>query len=532
VWSWTPVNQVAQVSIAGRVLPMHVSQAVFSQSNLLAVLARSTTSAGEVISPLDIPQLVTLVTRSRDKAYQPLSAAFTKTVAQLSASARAVTPAPAVISPLDVGATFTITVQAADRPMPLTGVWAYQAAQLSTQRRAMPAASSQVLLAKQVLLAARRRDTDPPFTQAQLGKEALLVAQQRDTSTPRSPLAAKKVVTQSAVARDTALHESYRILASEVLLAAQQRITPPPDSMVGVMAISIRQQAVQGRAAPPAGAMRSPMYSKAVRITYAMGREMPHPDDVLDPSVGRHSGQVATLTTQHRVTEPPTDTGDSGPDARLHGLALVPVLLDTDFPEPPTEPTDLALARMNALAQVAVLPDSSFPPQSRVYLPALAESAAIGDAEGWQDPTVPVSPALLHGMGEVLVLGDASLPPADLPLSDARLSLIGRQVALDDSTGWRDPTMPQSDARVRQVIEFAVLSETGLPPGDQPQSVVSTGQVAQVAVLADKVIAGTLAGSNAVTLLLLEQAVLSDPTMRRLPARPAGPRPIISISIT
>lgn len=530
MWSWTPVAQLVLLTADGRQVPIHTSPQILAQMGLLTSQQRDTRPAGEVISPLDVGQVATLVARSREKEYQPQSAVYARQVGQLAAGRRDVLPAGEVIGDVRVSLAATITVQRADRPMPLTGAWAYQVTQQAVTVRTMPTPYSSVRAARLTLLSASKRQLDPPFTWAFVSKVIAMAAQGRQTEIPHSPIAAGQVLALTAQQRETGWHQSPLQVGQQHLQVAQERVVPPPDAMVGLMASTATSQATQGRSTPPAGAVRSPIRVGRAVLTFSLGRDMPHPDDVIDPSVGAHFSKLVGLAVQHRVTEPPTDTG--GPSARVHSMALAPVLQDTEFPEPPTEPTDLSLALVNLLAQVAVLPDRDFPPQSRVYLPALAQSVLLGDAEGWADPTVPVSDAALHGQVQFVVLGDESLPPTTEVLSDAQLHQVARAVALDDSTGWMDPTIPNSLVRVRQVAELPVLGDTTLPPGDWPLSIAHVTQVASSAAVKDPSISGHLQGSDAGIYVLAEQVVMRDTTMLRLPPRPAGARPVITISIT
>lgn len=530
VKSMTPVAGVFSLSIGGRDVAIPISDAIYAHTSLLAALTRDLAPADDVISPLDVGTAATMVTVSREKSYEPVSEVAVKAARTLAAAARSMPPADDVISPLDAGGAVTIVTMAYERPMPQGGQWAAQMFQMTVAARDLDASYTPPLVAQGLQQVVLARETSPPYTQAQVAQEHQQVVQDRAVATPTSPLSFAKLAEQVTRERPVAMHVSQIIIPSEVQLTVQARDTVPPGQMVGVTAGAAWEEVSRHRTVPAPEDMRSPLRAQQVRVTYNQGRFMPHPEDVTDPALGRHAAQLVHMTISFRATEPPVDPDEGA--RRLASAATAPVLGDTTFPPPPTEPIDMALARVLAVGEITILGDDSFPPQSRVDIAAIGVPVALGDAEGWADPTIPVSDVSVLQTGAFSVLAETTLPPADLPQSEARAHLVGGQLVIGDAAGWMDPTIPNSDVTIPQVFEHAILGDTTLPPGDQAQSDAGVSQVSASLVIADPTAAGAMPGSDVQVTMLLQRLVLADETMYRLPVRPAGPRPVISISIS
>lgn len=622
------VSGVVTAVIGGRKVAMHISEAIYSHAHLSAVLSRAVTPAPEHISPLSLRHASTLVTLSRDRAYQPRSEVVVRsTYAAATIGREMIAPADRH-SPINAASTMTLVTAKAHRPMPEGGIWSTQVQQRITHAREMPAAYGGVVAGQTVSLSTQWRDRTLPASATRIGSSSLMVVQKRDVIAPgpyaqvasnaqliaqgrklplhTSPLRYSTLTEQITLQRVGPMPESYRILGSEWQMAAQHRDTPHPDQVAGTNYAQAVTQSSQRKRLPSPLQVSSMSRTAAVRVIFNQRRTVPRPEEVIDPSVGTHVAEVRVLATQRRVTEPP----NADPEARrnLYAYAEVAVLKDKGMEPPPDEPIDIASAQVRGLMQTVVVADDAFLPMSWVHLPALRQPVVISDNYDWLDPWVPLSDAAVNHLYQFTLLDDTSLPPSDQPRSETRAILVAQRPLIQDR--YPDPSVPNSevalpalsetpvladtslppgdqprvDAVVPAVAEAvavadsslppgdeplsaamvgeltvtpvladhslppgdrplsaitvaklgqgAVLGDTSLPPGDQPLSVAHINRVAQSAALADQTISGVMAGSEVGSSVVAQYIVLADLTMHRSPKRPAGKRPIISISIS
>ena len=469
-------------------------------------------------SPIDLGSHTWLTSVSRVREYNPVSEVAAKTDTSLVAIKRDDT---APISTEDVAAHTSLVTVKRDDPAPI---------------------ATEDVAAHTSLVTVRRDTPQPLFTDA--GQVAQEIAVKRDDAEfPISTSSAAQSVSLAAVERDTPPEQvSDLILGQNVTLVTAHRHTEPlqaaQTSQVQTLAVSVRldnefpvSQAIFNFSAEQVAAFKdtpaiedvksfTPVAQEFQQVTlwrwtidpdlvidptighhlytaqvqYALGRDTVPPDEVYDPDTGRHAGGLFTLTTQKRP-------------ARI-----------------------LINAMVYDLAQAVVVRDDSFPPYSVARVQQVAEAAALGD-DTLPDPTIPQSEAAVHQVAEATALGDDTLPDPTIPQSEVKTHQLAEAVVLAGEE-MVDPTIPQSDVAVRQLAQAPALGDDSLPDPTIPQSDVLVQTLCEQPAVADP---GLYEFENLTASqlhLILQQVVLVDPTLHRMPTRPAGQRPVVTISIS
>lgn len=512
-----PANVISPVTVAGvvtftaadREVSIPLSPDDVPQLVQEATLERLLGPIEEMISAIDVHRLTSMAAVSRGKAYQPQSYVSVASIRFSATAQRQLMPPEEYRSPNQANQVVTLVAASvklpapgggievgqlaqmliADRPLEphLTPQFVGQAAQLLVQARVMPAFGPRIEVAQNVQLLSRQRAVPAAHSPADVGTVVALTVEQRSAEFPMS----------------------QAILGSQAQLATQGRDVPHPIEVVGMNVSAVFTEAAKFRPTPIPPTVVSATRVGQVRVQFVQWRKTPRPEDVIDPSVGAHAGQLALLGVQHRAVTPLPDPFEG--QRRLHALNEITVLRDK-LPPPPEEPTDLPDARISLLLEAAVVRDGSFLPLSYVHLPLMAEVCVLNDMSGLVDPTKPLSDAGLHEISETTVLadlgpwtdptvpqsansvnelaasvvmGDTSPPPADLPLSEASAIELSEHVILTDGENWLNPAVPHSTAMMSELAESVALADTSLLPADLPLSKVSMIELSGHVALAD-----------------------------------------------
>jgi hypothetical protein len=166
---------------------------------------------------------------------------------------------------------------------------------------------------------------------------------------------------------------------------------------------------------------------------------------------------------------------------------------------------------------------------SAVVAPGVHGVVAVGDAEGWIDPTIPASELLVEYLAQSVAHGDAFPDPA-LPQSDALVAGLSTVAVVVDST-MPDPAIPQSEIEVMAVVEFAAVGDVDLPDPTVPLSDAVVSHLAAVLAVRDPSLIGQFGMSEISSPSVVEFFVVRDPTLKGIPLR-QGPRPVVSVTIS
>lgn len=484
------------------------------------------TTAPTIRSPITTGVYRELAVLSRTHAHVPVSAVYAATQQQLAVLHRVVVPAPDVRTPIRVGVQQQQVVlsRRVDIPVILTDAFAHTQVQVVVLEDTRPAPHSPIDAATLVQMTVQRHNVIPPGIDDRVGAQVQQVVQTRVPATVRGQDIVAQTYQQIALARTVpASQRSPVYAAGGVMLVAQHRDSIPPKYALGWRVNTMRQQIVQER--PAAGAYRSQVEVKSMRITFVLHRITPHPIDVIDPSVGRHVGQYQMLAVQHRVTLPPEVI--SAQTRFVYQLAAQVTLGDV-FPPPDYPPTEPPISAVFSFGELAVVGDSDgWVPVSVVTVKPLIEQVLLGD-DIWVDPSVPVSDLDAFGVYAAVTLGDVFPDPASL-LSDAEVDALGQTVVFGDA--MPDPMLPLSEIQVSYLVAIPVVGDDSLPDPTIPQSEVIARSLGALVVLGDDSLSGEFPMSPLTIPSLAEVLVVGDRDLRGVPLR-YGPRPVVTVSMS
>ncbi|TKW79826.1 MAG: hypothetical protein DI543_03155 [Bradyrhizobium icense] len=374
------------------------------------------------------------------------------------------------------------------------------------------------------MLVVREHEMPPPGIDDRVTMLSQQVVQERDITPPNGGEQVASVH-QLAVIEDTRpVPISTEIVRSMRMLTVMYRETYPPQFALGRQAASMRQQVVQER--PTAPTPHSVTSVDSLRMGFVLERKVPRPIDVIDPSVGRHVFSAVMLAVQHRETEPPEQISTHSRFAfGIYGQAVV----GDKFPLPPyPEPTEETVITA-VLEQVVQSDPDDWGPVSRITMRQAAASLAIGDADGWIDPSAPHSSIDVIGAAQSTAVGD-SFPDPFAPLSDAKVDVLASVAVLGDST-MPDPALPLSEVQVMGVTEFAAVGDAIWSDPAIPLSDATVSRLTAFLAHVDPSLVGEVGGSEISAPMVVEFYVVRDPTLKGIPLR-QGPRPVVSVTIS
>ena len=526
VWSWTHVCTYREQVTSHRDLPAAWPRSPIEARTLRAQAVLARTGAAPH-SSIAAKTLRAMVVASRDAVYIPASGVYAGTLRELLATQRVTVPPSATRSPLRANTAVELVVlsKSAREPDPTNVQVQTAVATVLAQRPALWTVDQYVGMQRQLTVQYRM----PPAARGdnQVAWQNMLALQARVPEPPHGP----NEVAQQAQAAIQARDPGYPISATSVgvlaALTALRRVLPRPGDVGGWYAGEFVQTAVAIRNVLLPWQVTDVQVAQG-RITYTMGRTVKPPIDVLDPTVGRHMFSLHQKIVSWRPTVTPEEKMRQ--QRNLFSLAMWVTLPDASFPPPPTEP-EIAEGAVLLVAQQVLLPDDTWPwePTSSVTVPAVQQHVAVADLADWIDPTTPGSDAAVLLAAEAVAAADPDgwIDP-QTAASDAYLLQVSEQVAAVDAS-FPPTTVPLSEVDLLLAAEALAIGDDSFPDGTQPQSAVDLVAVVNPLVSQDHGMIGRLPVSQQQVLAVMATVVVPDPSLGRIPARPRGPRPSVSI---
>lgn len=510
---------------------MHVSRSWARSTDYAAtlrqqtVMHRITTAAPIMHSMTSVKTLTTLTALSRGIVYTPVSELRAKTEVQQVAQHRNVTPAPQVRTAITAATLVQQYIASRAQKVIVITTEAHvgEFVQQTVQATGRPAPHSEIDAAALSSMTVQRRDVVPPNS----GENAMTLGQQvvqhRVPTPAHGPDWAATLGQQVVQVRDYSPQRSYDIVSGLVQLSAIHRDTYAPAYAMGRHARTLRQQIVQasGKVAP-----HSITRVGSLRLGFVLGRTVPAPWDVIDPAIGRHAATLVMQALQHRVTLPP-DTIST--QSRFVFNVVGQVTVGDAFPPPPY-PVEPHETDVYSVTQQAAFADvDGWAPVSAVQAQQVVGHVALGDNQGWIDPTVPQSDLTAINVLEALAVGD-TFPGSTVPQAVVSAASVVEALAVGD-TSLPDPTIPQSVVQVAAVIESAAVGDAQFPNPLIPLSEARSSFVGAVLALGDASLTGRFGMSEIQAMNLAEFVVVTDRSLSGIPKR-GGPRPVVSISMS
>jgi hypothetical protein len=489
------------------------------------VMHRITTAAPLMQSWRTVKSLTMLTALSRGIVYTPVSELRVKSESELVAQRRNFTPAPQVRTAITA---YTLVQQfIASRAQKVvvitTDADVSTLVEQTIQASGRPAPHSPIDDAFLTEMVVQQRTVVPPNSGENVMQEVQQAVQFRVPAPPHGDDIAASLFQQTVIPRDVVTQRSTTRAASLGMLTVLHRDTYAPAYALGRHTSTLRMQAVMQRIAP---APHSITRVVQLRLGFILGRTVPAPWDVIDPAIGRHAKTLVMQSILHRNTIPPATISTQSRYA--FSVAEHAVVGDT-FPAPDYPPPIIPETDAYQVAEQFVMGDDAWGPVSAVTATQVAGHVVVGDNSGWIDPVVPQSDVTVEIAAEALVVGDV-FPPADMSQSDAEVAGLVEAVALGDST-FPNSMIPQSVVQVRGVTEFAAVGDAQFPDPMIPASAVRSSLVGAVPVVRDPSMQGNFGMSEIEALLVLEFALIRDPTLVGIPRR-TGPRPIVTVSMS
>lgn len=494
------------------------------------------------ISPLDARAHVSLVAQSRT-AWIDTASAESASLAQLVAKLR-IPVAP--YSPPHVAGNVSLVATHRKTPQPFADTDAAQAVQQVVAARSPQTPISATDTAAHVSLVTARKDPDTPisatevsqgitlavtkrdvpqaqFSQLKVAQEVTLVTTYRKTDPPTGYHLASLKSLAATMRPDNAFPLSQAIVTQSLLHVANPKQVPAIEDVwsASPVAQTLTQTALARWTISPELVVdpTTGRHVQIIKVKYALGRNTPHPLDVYDPESGELARGVFTLISQYRklaliVTR------------TVYGVTQSVLLRDNTFPPQ-------SAISVDELTTHALLADSNLPsadePASEVAVNELHAHAALVDPN-LPSADTPMSDVAVDETFAQAALGDTEFPHADTPLSEAIVMGVHAEAAVGDVT-FPHPDTPLSEAIVTGIHTDMALGDTTFPDANTPLSDVSVTSATQHLAIHDQDIIDTMPVSDTSVHNVVQAVVLSDSPMRRLPSRPAGARPVISIMI-
>lgn len=512
-------QQVTQVRIAD--IPR---SGIFTQTARMQLAQlRFTTNPASVWSFVRYSTLRELVVRSRNLVTPSVSAVFVSNERQEVTQHRDTIAAPAVRSQTRIGNVRELVLVSRQAAVVDIDDQAATLRELVLQGRTVEQIVSEMRAGTLAQLTVQQRIIST-VVDDQAGSVQQVVVQAREQVEPRSQEEVGSVMQVTVQGRQVVEPFGDELITQVMQTVALTRLTAPPSATVGMWAYTERQL-VALRLVRPAPLSLTRVGS--LRVQYTLGRDTVPPWEVIDPSIGRHTASLHSLTVMHRDTEPPANI--EGQMRTVFSLEQRVVARDGSFPPPPTEPDVPVYMIAHGVNQQIVSRDvGAWEPVSTLVVDVLIQQSALSDADGWADPTIPNSFAEVHQALQQPALSDESFPPSTQPQSAAEVVQALQHAALLDES-FPPGTEPQSLVDVLQALQQPALLDDSFPPGTEPQSVAEVFHVAQSAAKRDLSISGVFPASPVDVTGVGLAVVQRDLTMNHMPSRPRGPRPRVSI---
>lgn len=467
------------------------------------------------------------VVRSRGIAYVPVSEVRVGQERQAVVQRRDFTAAPQVRTPITVGKFVQQWIASRARQVVVITTEAHvgQHIEQVVQQDTRPAPRSASDVTGLVHMVIQKHTVVPPGIDDRAATLVQQIAMPRVPAPPFGLVMAQTVVSMSMLGVDVEMHRSLTSVKGSVALAVMRRDTYAPAYALGRHTASLVQQSVVDRSKVKPQGYR---IVGSMNLAFVLGRDVPAPWDVIDPSIGRHAFSLSHMTVMHRETTPP---GVIATHSRYVNSLVGQVVIGDQFPAPDYPPPVIPETYVNQVGQVFAHADrDDWSPVSAVTTGSMVESVVVGDNEGWIDATIPTSDVTVRTVYERLVVGDSEFPNSMVSQSAAEVMALVGTVAVGDS-GFPNSMEPQSEIAAHGVIEFAALGDVGMSDPSIPLSDVIVRRLAAITVLPDASLTGRFEGSEMRSQNVAEFLVLRDRSLVGIPLR-GGPRPVVSVSMT
>lgn len=477
-------------------------------------------------SAIRVHGYVQQVVRSRGKTYVAVSGLFTAAQRQQVVQMRVVSAPVEIRSPIDARTLRHMTITSRKTVTVIITTEAHVASlvQQAVVEDTRPAPHSEIAARRLYHMTVQRHDVVPPGIDDRVAQYGQQVTMKRAITTPFGLIQSATIRQQVVKSIERAMHWSFTEARSIVALTVQHRDTYGPAFAVGRHTAAFVQQAVQERTV---GVFeRSITEVGSLRIAFMLGRDMPIPSDVIDPTIGRHAYTLSMMTVQHRVTSPPQQVEK---DTHFVYQVAAQAVLGDSFPLPDMPPAVIPDQYVYQVGQAVVLRDlGEWALVSSEKVRSVGQQVVVGDAAGWIDASVPRSEILTYTAAQAIAIGDV-FPGSMEVQSAAEVAMLGQAVAVGDV--MPDPFIPASEIQASALIEIAAVGDAQFPDPTIPLSEVRSSLVASSVAVHDPSLTGSFGMSEISMTSVLEFLIIRDRSLVGIPLR-QGPRPIVTVSMS
>lgn len=476
-------------------------------------------------SAIRVHGYVQQVVRSRGKTYVAVSGLFVASQRQQVVQMRVVSAPVEIRSAIDARTLRHMTLTSRKTVTVIITTEAHVASlvQQAVVEDTRPAPHSEIAARRLYHMTVQRHDVVPPGIDDRVAQYGQQVTMRREISTPFGSIQSATIRQQVVKSIERAMHWSFTEARSIVSLTVQHRDTYGPAFALGRHAASLAQQVTMDRVAPMHHSITE---VGALQLSFVLDRDMPHPRDVIDPTIGRHAYTLSMMTVQHRVTSPPQQVVK---DTHFVYQVATQAVLGDAFPLPDMPPPVIPEQFVYQVGQQIVLPDlGEWALVSSEKVRSVGQQVVVGDNAGWIDASVPQSEILTYTAAQAIAIGDV-FPGSMVVQSAAEVAMLGQAVAVGDV--MPDPFIPASEIQASALIEMAAVGDAQFPDPTIPLSEVRSALVASSVAVHDPSLAGSFGMSEISMTSVLEFLIIRDRSLVGIPLR-QGPRPIITVSMS
>lgn len=463
---------------------------------------------------------------SRGKTYVAVSGLFTAAQRQQVVQMRVVSAPVEIRSAIDARTLRHMTVTSRKTVTVIITTEAHVAtlAHQTVLQDTRPAPHSEIAARRLYHMTVQRHDVVPPGIDDRVAQYGQQVTMKRAITTPFGLIQSATIRQQVVKSIERAMHWSFSEARSIVSLAVQHRDTYGPAFAIGRHTASFVQQAVQERTV---GVFeRSVTEVRSLRLSFIVGRDMPIPSDVIDPTIGRHAYTLSMMTVQHRVTSPPQQVER---DTHFVYQVAAQAVLGDAFPLPDMPPAVIPDQYVYQVGQQIVLRDlGEWALVSSEKVRSVGQQVVVGDNAGWVNASDPQSEILTFTAAQAIAIGDV-FPGSMEVQSAAEVAMLGQAVAVGDV--MPDPFIPASEIQASALIEIAAVGDAQFPDPTIPLSEVRSSLVASSVAVHDPSLTGSFGMSEISMTSVLEFLIIRDRSLVGIPLR-QGPRPIVTVSMS
>lgn len=477
-------------------------------------------------SAIRVHGYVQQVVRSRGKTYVAVSGVFMASQRQQVVQMRVVVEPVEVRSAIDARTLRQLFLTSRKTVVVIITTEAHVAtlAHQTVLQDTRPAPHSEIAARRLYHMTVQQHIVIPPGIDDRVAQYGQQVTMRREITTPFGTMQSATIRQQVVKSIERAMHWSFADARSIVSLAVQHRDTYGPAFAIGRHAASFVQQAVQERTT---GVFeRSVTKVGSIRLSFVLGRDLPAPWDVIDPTIGRHGYTLSMLAVQHRVTSPPQQVER---DTHFVYQVAAQAVLGDAFPLPDMPPAVIPDQYVYQVGQQIVLRDLgewALVSSEKVF--NVGQQVVVGDDAGWIDASVPQSEIRSFTVGQAIALGDV-FPSSMMVQSATEVAMLGQVFALGDV--MPDPFIPASEIQASALIEIAAVGDAQFPDPTIPLSEVRSSLVASSVAVHDPSLTGSFGMSEISMTSVLEFLIIRDRSLVGIPLR-QGPRPIVTVSMS